>query len=107
VLMAYTVYYVPAKYSQEQIGVGMTAVLTLVAYMFAIRTSLPKIAYLTIADRVFIGAAILVFFGLVKAIMTTVWASPEHQHKLHRFDRLGRWLYPLGVLVVIFGPFLV
>src|SRR4029077_9834789 len=65
VLMAYGVYFIPASAVAQQIGLGMTYMLTLIAYMLALGGGLPKISYLTRADRFFVGSAVLVFLGLV------------------------------------------
>lgn len=97
VLMAYGVYYVPATAAPQQIALGMTSMLTLIAYMLALGGTLPRIAYLTRADRFFVGSALLVFLGLVKALV--VISLPQRPELVERLNRRGRWLYPLAVLV--------
>jgi len=101
VLMAYSVYYIPPAYVPQQVAVGMTSMLTLIAYMLALGSSLPKIAYLTRADVLFVGCAVLVFFGLLKAIMTTIWLQKDNKAALARVDRIGRWSYPAALLLVV------
>jgi len=101
VLMAYTVYFIPPSGVAQQVGVGMTSMLTLIAYMLALGSSLPKISYLTKADKLFVGCALLVFLGLLKAILTTVWVQREASSVIRWTDRLGRWLYPLAVLMIL------
>jgi hypothetical protein len=68
VLMAYGVYYIPITAVPQQIGLGTTAMLTTIAYMLTLGSMLPKISYLTRADRFFVGCAVLVFIGLAKAV---------------------------------------
>ena len=99
VLMAYCVYYIPSSAVAQQIGVSMTAMLTLIAYMLALSNSLPKISYLTRADRFFIGSAILVFVGLVKAALTTAWLQRGDIETIDWVDRFGRFSYPVAMLV--------
>lgn len=101
VLMAYAVYWLPKEYVAQQVGVGMTSVLTLVAYMLALGSTLPRIAYLTTADRVFVGCAVLVFLGLIKAIVTAVWVRQDASERIRRADLVGRWAYPIAVLLVL------
>ncbi len=101
VLMAYTVYFIPTASVGQQVAVGMTSMLTLIAFMLALNGSLPRIPYLTRADTLFVGCALLVFLGLLKAIMTTVWVEKEANMTIARVDRIGRWLYPLALLVII------
>lgn len=99
VLMAYGVYFIPASAVAQQIGLGMTAMLTLIAYMLSLGSTLPKISYLTRADHFFVGSAILVFLGLMKAVLTLVLAQGPHAALVDRANRWGRWIYPLGMLV--------
>jgi hypothetical protein len=98
VLMAYGVYFIPASAVPQQIGLGMTSMLTLIAYMLALGGTLPRISYLTRADRFFVGSAVLVFMGLVKALLTVVLAQSPNATLIARADRWGRWLYPLAMM---------
>jgi hypothetical protein len=98
VLMAYGVYYIPTSAVAQQIGLGMTGMLTLIAYMLTLGSTLPRISYLTRADRFFVGSAVLVFLGLVKALMTTVLVQGPHEQRLQRANRWGRVVYPLAIL---------
>jgi hypothetical protein len=98
VLMAYGVYFIPASALPQQIGLGTTAMLTLIAYMLTLGSTLPRISYLTRADRFFIGSAVLVFLGLVKAVATAALAQTPHASVIERVNRWGRWAFPLAML---------
>ena len=105
VLMGYGVYFVPMSAIAQKIGLGMTSMLTLIAYMMALTGSLPKISYLTRADRFFVGSAVLVFLGLVIAIVSVWLTQQEKQDTVERANRIGRFVYPLGMalnLVIAF-----
>ena len=106
VLMAFSAYFIPPANVAQQIAVGMTSVLTLIAYMLALSNSLPKISYLTIADKVFVGCALLVFLGLLKGISTIVLMKDGNTALIGRLDRLGRWLYPTCIAVILAVAFL-
>jgi hypothetical protein len=80
--------------------------LTLIAYLLALSNSLPKISYLTRADQFYIGAAFLVFLGLMKGIFTVIWLHRERAALVERADRIGRWLYPAGMLLNALNAFL-
>jgi hypothetical protein len=105
-LMAYSVYFIPSAAVAQQIGVGMTSMLTLIAYLLALSNSLPKISYLTRADQFYIGAALLVFLGLMKGIFTVIWLDRGRKARVERADRIGRWLYPVGMLLNGLNAFL-
>jgi hypothetical protein len=98
VLMAYGVYFIPASAVPQQIGLGMTAMLTLIAYMLTLGGTLPRIAYLTRADRFFVGSAVLVFLGLVKAVAGIALAQGLDARVFDRVNRWGRWVFPLAIL---------
>jgi hypothetical protein len=99
VLMAYGVYFIPASAASQQVGLGMTSMLTLIAYMVGLGNTLPRISYLTRADRFFVGSAVLVFVGLAKAILTIALGAHSPAPVIDRVNRWGRWIYPAGVLV--------
>jgi hypothetical protein len=97
VLMAYGVYFIPPTAVPQQIGLGTTAMLTLIAYMLTLGSTLPRIPYLTRADRFFIGSAVLVFLGLFKAVLTLAVAGGPRAHFIERADRWGKWIFPLAM----------
>ena len=72
--------------------------LTLIAYMLTLGSTLPRISYLTRADRFFVGSAVLVFLGLVKAVAAVALAQGPHARVLDRLNRWGRWVFPLAML---------
>lgn len=98
VLMAYGVYFIPSAAVPQQIGLGTTAMLTLIAYMLTLGNTLPKISYLTRADRFFVGSALLVFIGLMKAVATLALAQGPRARYIEHADRWGRVFYPLALL---------
>jgi hypothetical protein len=106
VLMAYGVYFIPPSAVTQQIGLGMTSMLTLIAYMLTTGSTLPRISYLTRADRFFIGSAVLVFLGLVKALATIALPQDAYGRHLDRASRWGRWLFPLAMLANVALAFL-
>jgi hypothetical protein len=98
VLMAYGVYFIPATAVPQQIGLGTTSMLTLIAYMLALGSTLPRISYLTRADRFFVGSAVLVFLGLVKAVAAIALAQRQDVRVIDRVSRWGRWVFPIAML---------
>lgn len=107
VLMAYGVYFIPAAAVPQQIGLGMTAMLTLIAYMLTLGNALPRISYLTRADWFFVGSALLVFLGLMKAVATLWLAQGPNADLIGRIDTWGRRLYPLAMLANFALAFLI
>ena len=106
VLMAYGVYFIPASAVPQQIGLGTTSMLTTIAYMLTMNSTLPRISYLTRADRFFVGSALLVFVGLAKAVLTLALAQGPHAGVIAKVDRVGRWLYPVAVVANLLAALL-
>ena len=104
--MAYGVYFIPSTAVPQQVGLGTTSMLTLIAYMLALGSTLPRIPYLTRADHLFVGSAVLVFLGLMKAVLTLAVANGPHAHVVTRVDRWGRWLHPLAMVANVGVAFL-
>jgi cadmium resistance protein CadD (predicted permease) len=72
--------------------------LTLIAYMLTLGSTLPRISYLTRADRFFVGSAILVFLGLVKAVAAAALGQSPRARLVDQVNKWGRWVFPLAML---------
>ena len=101
VLMAGTVFFLPSTESRPQISIGITSMLTLIAYQFASTDMLPRISYLTRADHFIFGAWILVFLALVKSIFTSCMAHQEKKELISKVDTAGRWAYAVMFLLIL------
>ena len=100
-LMAYLVYFIPASMVPQQIALGMTGILTAVAYMLSLTSGLPRIGYVTRADRLFIGIIVLAFLGLVKGVLTAALQAGGRAPLIAKIDQFGRFLYPAALAAVI------
>jgi Neurotransmitter-gated ion-channel ligand binding domain/Neurotransmitter-gated ion-channel transmembrane region len=107
VFMAYGVYFIPDTAAPQQIGLGTTAMLTLIAFMLTLGSSLPRISYLTRADRFFVGSAVLVFLGVMKAVATLALAQGPKTGLIEQIDRWGRWIFPFVAVANFVLAFLV
>jgi hypothetical protein len=47
-----------------------------------------------------------VFLGLMKGIFTVIWLDRGRKARVERADRIGRWLYPVGMLLNGLNAFL-
>ena len=94
VAISWTVFWVrPAQFG-PQIGLSATAMLTLIAFQFALVSVLPKLAYFTVLDEFIIGSTILVFVALVEAVTTSYLVSKERTPLALRVDAVSRWAFP-------------
>lgn len=106
VAMSWVVFWIDPKESGTQIGVAMTSMLTLIAYRFAVASSLPNIPYLTRMDIFLVGATFLVFASLVEVIITSYFARSERLELARRIDGVMRPLFPLALVGVFAAAFL-
>jgi|SRR6478736_3285355 len=99
--MAFAVFFLPPQDLSDRMSVIIASLLTVVALSYSLHSGLPKIAYLTIIDWLFVLA--YVFLGLAMAGM--VWINIVHgrdEARALRYDRVLRWAYP-GAYVLVTG----
>lgn len=98
ILIASTVFFLPAEDLADRISVITTSLLTAVALSYAVHTDLPKISYLTAVDRLFV--TVYVFLGLKIVGMLLVRQLVERNAALARkIDRRARWIFPGAYLI--------
>ena len=99
--MSWVVFWMdPKDGGSSQIGVSVTAMLTLVAFTFAIGGNLPKVPYLTRLDYFVLFSTMLVFLSLVEVTLASYQARVGRVELARRIDRLARWCFPLMFLLI-------
>jgi hypothetical protein len=102
VAMSWVVFWIDPKESGTQISVAITTMLTLIAYRFAIDTSLPKVSYLTRLDYFVLASTILVYASLLEVIVTSSYASANKIDLARSIDRWARGIFPLVFMLMAF-----
>ena len=98
VACALLVYFVRPTYVEGRIGLGITALLTLVAIQLTATSALPEVEYLMMIDKIFLLAYLFIIVALARVVATS-WQEEEHEKTLKKQDR--RWAAAtLGVYVV-------
>jgi hypothetical protein len=100
VAMSWVVFWIDPKESGTQISVAITTMLTLIAYRFAIDTSLPKVSYLTRLDYFVLASTILVYASLLEVIVTSSYASANKIDLARSIDRWARGIFPLAFVLM-------
>lgn len=101
VFMSWTVFWISPSLAASQIAVATTSILTLIAYRFFLRQSVPSLPYLTRLDQFTLGASVLVFLALVEVITTTSLAERGKLPLAQRLDRGARWFFPLLFMGIV------
>jgi hypothetical protein len=107
VCMSWAVFWINPHHLPAQIGVSTSAVLTLIAFQFSLGYLLPRVSYLTRADRFVMGSAVLVFLAFGEALLTASLADRDKDELAHRIDARSRIIFPLAFIVVVFVSFVV
>ncbi len=99
--MSWAVFWMdPKEGGGTQIGISVTAILTLIAYTFAAGASLPKVPYLTRLDYFILFSTVLVFLALVEATVASYQARQGRVELARSIDRWSRWLFPSVFLLL-------
>jgi hypothetical protein len=106
VVCASLVYFVRPRYVEGRIGLGITALLTLVALQLTATAPLPDVDYLMMLDKVFLLAYLFIIIALARVVATSwLGADAGAEERIKIADR--RWaaailsIYLLANIVVI------
>jgi hypothetical protein len=104
VAMSWAVFWIDPKELGTKISITITAMLTLIAYRFAIGASLPPVSYLTKMDWFILLSTVLVYASLVAVIVTASLERRSRRELAKAVDQMSRWGFPLfflGAWIVI------
>ncbi len=89
VVCAALVFFVRPRYVEGRIGLGITALLTLVALQLTSSASLPDVDYLMMLDKIYLLAYLFIIIALARVVATS-WRSGDTQAELatSRADRI-------------------
>lgn len=94
VMMSWAVFWIEPDDANTQMAVAVTAMLTLIAYRFAIDSDVPELPYLTRMDAFVLMSSLLVFISLIEVLVTTKLASRGRTELARAVDRRCRWIFP-------------
>jgi hypothetical protein len=102
VALSWSVFWMQGESLANRIRLSATAFLTVVAYQFAISGSLPKVAYLTVMDRLMVASFVLIALTALQSMFVVKLGNTNPEAAV-RLDRVSRWLFPLGYAGIIAG----
>ncbi|MBR9692984.1 hypothetical protein GOV07_03585 [Candidatus Woesearchaeota archaeon] len=104
VFMSWTVFWIDSKKMfASQLSISALSMLNIIAYLFAFTALMPRLDYLTKADVMFIGSAVLVLCSLLQSVLTTALVARGRDKIARRIDLAARWVFPSAyVLLIIF-----
>ena len=95
VLMSMMVFWIDPSLVASQISVSVTAMLTMIAYRFALAGFIPKLPFLTTLDLFILVSTIAVFMSMMEVLLTAHLATTNQLEKARMIDRHARWIMPL------------
>jgi hypothetical protein len=101
VAMSWASFWIDPTLIPPRIGIATSAVLTLIAFQFSLGYLLPRLSYLTRADRFTMGATVLVFLAFGFAVATSHLAGSGRAEIAAKINRHCRWVFPVGLLLVL------
>ncbi len=105
VMMSWAVFWIEAEIVPARLGLSATAILTIIAYQFALSNLLPRLPYLTRMDLFFIGSSALVFLGLVETVTTVALHRSGKNRMASGINRASRIVFPTGFLAILLTSF--
>jgi hypothetical protein len=101
VATSWSVFWMDPKEFSSQVGVGVTAMLTVVAYRITIDSSLPPLSYMTRMDYFLLVCQVWVFGAFLMSVVVHVCYVQESERwtaVAYRISQYCRWLPPLALL---------
>ena len=101
--LAWMVHWLPVDVVPARMGTASAAVFSLIAFGVSFRLTLPKIAYLTDADRFVLYSTLLVLASLAVTVIGIRQAGAEQKDAAERLAHRARVAFPLmyGLIIVL------
>ena len=101
--LAWMVHWLPVDVIPARIGTASATVFSLIAFGVSFRLTLPKIAYLTDADRFLMGSTLLVLVSLAITVAGIRLVGNDKKVAAERLARRTRLAFPIlyGLVVVL------
>ena len=100
VMMSWMVFWIDPSLVATQISVSVTAMLTMIAYRFALAGLIPRLAFLTSLDFFVLVSTLAVFISMIEVLFTAHLATNDRLENARRVDRHARWVLPLIYIVL-------
>ena len=101
VAIAYSAFWIKTSDYYTQISIALTAILTEIAFLFAISSSLPKVPYLTFIDAFFLVSFAFSSACIVELVVvhqSLEWSRGDYAERVRTISRI---LYPVIYVVVL------
>ena len=105
VAMSWIAFWLHPTESGTKFSVSVTAMLTLIAYRFAVASQLPMISYMTRMDFFTFYGTVLVFLTLIEVVIATTLAKQHKVKAAQTIDFWARALFPAAFALLTWRAF--
>ena len=100
VSLTWVVFWMTGEGLGRRAGVSSSGILTVIAYQFVTTSSLPKVSYLTVADKVMILSVLMITATMVESLLVDGLTHTNPDRKL-KIDRICRVAFPATYLLAL------
>ena len=86
---------------ETRVAIGITALLSLIAFQISLPDNLPDVDYLTTFDIVLIVSYLFVFASFFQTVLVFRLTQIGNKERTERIERGSRWLFPLGYFILL------
>jgi hypothetical protein len=100
VAVSMMVFFIGSSSFETQAAIGVTAMLSMIAFHISLSSELPEVDYLVTFDLIMMVSYFFVFLGMVWIVIVYRFVQMKKETKALKFERIGRRYFPL--LYVLF-----
>jgi hypothetical protein len=101
VAVAFTTLWIDPDDLNSKASVGVTCLLAAIAFQLAEAGTLPEVAYLTLADRVYAVCYTVLALSLMFAVYSNSLARKDRKSRALKLERIGRAAFPVCLLIAL------
>jgi hypothetical protein len=102
-VLAYLVFFVPARDLDVAVGLTVTSVLACIAFQLTVADDLPSIGYIVTSDRIFHLCYFLIMTAMAETVYTHNLEKRGHENTAARIEHWARFLYPTLLILGFFA----
>jgi hypothetical protein len=101
-VLAYLVFFVPARDLDVAVGLTVTSVLACIAFQLTVADDLPSIGYIVTSDQIFYLCYFLIMTAMAETVYTHNLEKRGREGAAARIEHWARYLYPMLLLLGFF-----
>ncbi len=100
VALSWSVFWMTDERFAGRSRISATGVLTIVAYQFVIAEDLPRVAYLTLLDKMMILSFLILAVTVLESLLVARHQDSDPR-RAHRIDDRAKWLFPTSYALML------